>query len=416
MKWVLTVLLTFFSFNVWAEDVDSVQCADTARNEMVSDTEKDIWGVSVAGNVSYLIHAGEYNKELLHSYGTNHYDLRLRWQPRGRHETAYDRAMGHPTILAGLIYEDFARVKIYRNDPSHRARIGYLLSLYGGVQFNIVRKGRWAIGLDLMQGIAYCPHPFDENSNRDNEVIGSTFSIFFGAGVSAKYRFAPRWHASIGLDFKHYSNGTLDRPNLGANTIGPTLALHYDLGNQEGNMKGKGDTKTAPLDKGFRKGFYVDAVAGMGLKSLIDHFTIHQSKDNPLYGFFTTMVAPMYRYHLLHASGIGLDYTYADYIYKVRDYDRLQGRTGYRYSPHILGISARHEVFYRHFSVNVGVGIYLLNHTGHIAKTEESRIYQNVGLRYAFPFTHDRVFIGYNIKAHRFQKVNCVQILLGCRV
>ena len=73
-------------------------------------------------------------------------------------------------------------------------------------------------------------------------------------------------------------------------------------------------------------------------------------------------------------------------------------------------------MFYRHFSVNVGVGIYLLNRTGHIARTEESRIYQNVGLRYALPFTHDRIFIGYNIKAHRFQKVNCVQILLGCRV
>ena len=128
------------------------------------------------------------------------------------------------------------------------------------------------------------------------------------------------------------------------------------------------------------------------------------------------MVAPMYRYHLLHASGIGIDYTYADYVYRIRDFDQMRGLTVHRYSPHILGVSLRHEFFYRHFSVNVGVGTYLLNRTGHTAETDESRIYQNVGLRYSFPFTRDRLFFGYNVKAHRFQKVNCVQILLGYRI
>ena len=160
----------------------------------------------------------------------------------------------------------------------------------------------------------------------------------------------------------------------------------------------------------------MEAVAGLGLKSLIDRFAVYRVKDNPLYGFFTTMVAPMYRYHLLHATGIGIDYTYADYIYRVREYDLMRGLTEYTYSPHIVGLSLRHEVFYRHFSVNVGVGVYLYNHTGHTAETDESRVYQNVGLRYSLPFTRDRLFLGYNVKAHRFQKVNCVQLLMGYRI
>ena len=409
---LIVVLLSLLTLGARADEADSLRCADTVT---IADSERDFWDMSVAGNVSYLLHVGEFNKAILHSYGTNHYDLRLKWRPGARRETAYDRALGHPTMLLGLLYTDFSRVQIYRNDPSQRSKIGYLLSLYGGMQFDLVRKGRWTLGADLLHGAAYCPHPFDENNNRDNEVIGSTLSIFVSGGIFAKYRFSPRLSASVGVDFKHFSNGTLDRPNLGANTIGPTLALHYDFENQEvRELRSEGVRELGSQD--FEKGFYVETVAGLGLKSLIDHYAVYQTKHNPIYGFFTTMVAPMYRYHLLHASGIGLDYSYIDYIYRVRDYDLMRGLTGYRYSPHIVGLSLRHEVFYRHFSLNVGVGTYLWNRTGHTAETDESRIYQNVGLRYSFPFTRDRLFLGYNVKAHRFQKVNCVQILLGYRI
>lgn len=411
---LIAILLSVPILGAQADEVYSLQCADTTKIAASTDSDRDFWGMSAAGNVSHLIHAGEYNKELLHSYGTSHYDLRLKWRPGARHATPFDRALGHPTMLMGLVYTDFSRVKIYRNDPAQRARIDYLLSLYGGMQFDLVRKGRWTLGADLLHGVAYCPHPFNEHSNRDNEIIGSTLSIFVSGGVFAKYRFSPRWSASIGLDFKHFSNGTLDRPNLGANVIGPTLAVHYDFEKQ--NIKEEKNQSSEAPKANFEKKFYVEAVVGLGLKSLIDHFSVYQRKHNPLYGFSTTMLAPMYRYHLLHATGIGLDYTYADYVYKIRKYDQMRGLTGHKYSTHILGLSVRHEVFYRHLSLNVGVGVYLWNRTGHTAETEESRIYQNVGLRYSLPFTRDRLFLGYNIKAHRFQKVNCVQIFLGYRI
>lgn len=413
---LIAVLLSVLSIGTKAEEADSLHCADTVATSPAPVPEKDFWGVSVAGNVSYLIHAGEFNKAILHSYGTSHYDVRVRWQPGKRRETAYDRAWNHPALQFGLLYTDFSQVKIYRDDPAKRSRIGYLLTLYGGLQFEILHKGRWTLGADLLHGAAYCPHPFNETTNRDNEVIGTTLSIFVSGGLFAKYRISPHWSASLGVDFKHFSNGTLDRPNLGANTIGPTLAVHYDLGEKELGSEGVKELGSDGVKEDFDKKIYVDAVVGLGMKALSEHFNVYQSKHNPIYGFFTTMVAPMYRYHLLHASGIGIDYTYADYVYRIRDFDQMRGLTDHRYSPHILGVSLRHEFFYRHFSVNVGVGTYLLNRTGHTAETDESRIYQNVGLRYSFPFTRDRLFLGYNVKAHRFQKVNCVQILLGYRI
>lgn len=230
-------------------------------------------------------------------------------------------------------------------------------------------------------------------------------------GVYARYRMAERWSASINADFKHYSNGTLDRPNLGVNTIGPTIGISYDLKEQPLRHDPE-----EPFAMDFKPRFYVDAVVGLGMKALIDGFNVYHSSHNPIYGFFTTMVAPMYRYHLLHASGIGIDYSYGDYVYHIRDLDEITYRLQEKYSPHILGMSLRHEVFYRHASLNVGLGYYLLKQTGCTAITNESRTYQHVSLRYSLPFTSDRLFAGYNIKAHRFSKVDCVQLMLGYRI
>ena len=79
-------------------------------------------------------------------------------------------------------------------------------------------------------------------------------------------------------------------------------------------------------------------------------------------------------------------------------------------------MSLRHEMFYRHFSINVGLGVYLKKQTGHTSVTNESRAYQHVGLRYSLPFTSDRIYLGYNVKAHKFSKVDCVQLVTGYRL
>lgn len=391
------------------------------------------WSVQLSGNVSHMFHAGPYNKEILHSYGTSFYDARLKWQsgkgsariegaePSGWQPSPYDEAMGFPTLQVGLLCADYSRVQVYRESTPYHSRIGRIWTLFGGLQLDFLRKGPFCVGIDLQHGIGYCEHPFDEATNIDNEVIGSPLSIYIGGGIYAKYCVAPRWSLSLGADFKHFSNGTLDRPNIGANTLGGTLALHYEFGHtsvasaraQQEARRASSAEFNAPNAK---QGFYVDVVVGLGMKALNDHFTIFHTKDNPVYGFFTTMVAPMYRWHLLHATGLGFDYSYADYVFKLRQYDQQRQLSGYTYSPHIMGVSLRHEVFYHCFSLNVGVGVYAKKQTGHTGATNDSRCYQSVGLRYSPPFVRHRFFLGYNVKAHYFSRVDCVQLIVGCRI
>ena len=399
-----------------AEDTLTISPQSSTSN--IQHSNKGHWALQLGFNSSTLHHHDPDVKEICHTYGVNYYDVRFKWRAEMNTTNPYDRAMGRPHVLVGIMYADYSRLKIHRPETGYHSHIEQIITPYAGFQFDVLHVGRFKMSLDVINGIGYCPHPFNDNKNTDQEIIGSQYSIFVGGAAHIGYRISPNWSMSAGLEVRHYSNGTLDRPNLGANTFGGGVTLSYDFVPQPvkysrsdwHEAKSKNDD-LYPL----RKELYLETTAGVALKALIDRFNIYHSSHNPLYGSFTTMVAPMWRYHRLHASGIGLDYTYADYVYKIHEYDKMNDVEQPHYSPHIMGLSARHEVFYKHISLAVGVGYYLHKKTGNSAKEHESMVYQTVGARYSPAFAKERLFIGYNVKAHRFSKVDCVQLVLGYR-
>ncbi len=385
-----------------------------------NDSTKGSWSFQVAANVSHISHGDEEMQKFLHSYTVNYYDLRAKWRASKNTDNPYDVAMGRPYIVGGVMYADYSRLKIRRPESEYNSHVEQIITFYGGMQFDVLHTGRWTVDVDFINGLGYCPHPFNERKNKDQEIIGSQFSFFIGGGAHIGYNISPRWRVSAGVDLRHYSNGTLDRPNIGANTIGGTVAVCYNLERQDDGTRAQKNAGMAERENegsGNRMNeIYVETTAGVALKALKDNFEIYHESHNPLYASFTTMIAPMWRYHRLFASGIGLDYTYANYVYKIRDLDAISENKESKYSPHILGLSLRHEVFYKHVSMAVGVGVYLNKHTGHSAVKHEGKTYQNIGLRYSLPFTNDRLFLGYNIKAHNFSKVDCVHLIAGYRI
>lgn len=392
--------------------------AMTDGNDSIS---KGRWSIQAAANVSHMSHGDEEMQKFLHSYTVNYYDLRLKWRASEHTTDPYDKAMGRPYIMGGLMYADYSRLNIQRPESEKHSAVEQIITLYGGVQYDILHAGRWTVDVDLVNGVGYCPHPYNKRKNRDQEIIGSQFSFFIGGGAHVGYNVSPQWRISAGLDLRHYSNGTLDRPNIGANTVGGTVAVCYNFGGENERIRERGSESERKREDEVTSDdspneIYLEATAGMAMKALKDNFELYHESHNALYGSFTTMVAPMWRYHRLHASGIGLDYTYANYVYKIRNLDAINGDMERKYSPHILGLSLRHEVFYKHMSANAGMGVYLNKHTGHSAAKHEGKTYQTIGLRYNLPFTNDRLFVGYTIKAHNFSKVDCVHLLMGYRI
>lgn len=400
--------------------------ADSAR--MTSLPFDSHVSLELSGNVSYLLPKDEECRAIMHNYATSFYGFQFNYNTSPLDGNRYDAALNYPTLQAGFLLGDYSHISLYRDKPRllYNSRIGHVYTLYGGLTLYVVRHNRWRLGFDLDNGIAFVTHPYNKNNNADNELFGSTYAIYVNMGFLAKYRISPQWTLGAGIDFKHYSNGTLDRPNKGSNTVGLTLSADYSLQPIEDYKKNRGRSEICNRFEPFKRYVYWDLNAGIGVKTLLDdwnnnYFYRHpgdpkyRSEHYPVYSSFVCMLAPMYRYSLTQATGIGLDYTYAKFASRIRDIDKAKGIDKYRYSRHVLGISLRHEIFYHHFSLAVAAGWYAFRRMGYVADTDEGRFYQTAGLRYSFPFSRDAFFLGYNVKAHRFSKADCMQFTVGWR-
>ena len=396
----------------------SAQDADTASVSL-----RDRLSLSGLASVGYMTPVAGLSEELLHSHTTAYYDLRLRYQTRPEDRNAYDALFRYPVIQVGVLVGDLTHIDVYRQRTPYHSTLGMTIAPYFGFQRNLFQHGRWALGYVIQNGLSLNTRPFDETSNADNEYIGAHLSMHFGLALEARYRLTPHWTLSAAFDFKHNSAASMVRPNLGINAFGPTLGVTYDLAPQslEAMTQQPSAQRVADITRQpFRRRFYGEVMAAVIPKSLPDYFNVYRTADCPIYVAYTGMAGVMYRYRPHHASGLALDYTYVPYTDRLRQLDALQhhdvvdGRP-LRYSPHLFGLVLRHDIFYRHVSLNLGLGAFLHRRQGWRAETQESPIYQLIGLRYSLPFTGDRLFLGYTVKAYRFSKVDGMLFNLGVR-
>ena len=380
--------------------------------------------ITAGANVSYLIPMDAQCRAIMHNCGASAYLLSVSFRPDAVGAQAIDIDYGLPTFEVGLQMGDYHHIRLWRKEPAlpYHSRIGRLLTLYGGFRRDLFRNdsGRWRIGYTLENGIGYCTHPYNKHTNADNEIVGSAWNIYIDLGFYTAIKVAPQWEIGFGVDYKHYSNSALDRPNKGANNIGLTARASYLLAPDAPPLHSLKSTEE------FKTRVYVDIAAGLAGKSLLDDWMVnywertpddpkYRSSHFPIYGAFTCMVAPMWRYCRRYASGIGIDYTYAPYADRLQRLDISRGRTNYSYSRHVIGVSLRHEVFWRRISLGMGIGWYAHRKMGYTADVDEKPYYETVGVRYTPPIWNDRLYIGYQVKAH-FTKADCMQLLAGVRL
>lgn len=380
--------------------------------------------ITAGANVSYLIPMDAQCRAIMHNCGASAYSLSLGFRPNTAGAQAIDIDYGLPTFEVGLQMGDYHHIQLWRKEPAlpYHSRIGRLLTLYGGFRRDLFRNdsGRWRIGYTLENGIGYCTNPYNKHTNADNEIVGSAWNIYIDLGFYTAIKVAPQWEIGFGVDYKHYSNSALDRPNKGANNIGLTARASYLLAPDAPPLHSLKSTEE------FKTRVYVDIAAGLAGKSLLDDWMVnywertpddpkYRSSHFPIYGAFTCMVAPMWRYCRRYASGIGIDYTYAPYSDRLQRLDISRGRTNYSYSRHVIGVTLRHEVFWRRISLGMGIGWYAHRKMGYTADVDEKPYYETVGVRYTPPIWNDRLYIGYQVKAH-FTKADCMQLLAGVRL
>lgn len=79
----------------------------------------------------------------------------------------------------------------------------------------------------LAFGLSYVTKRFDLQKNPRNLAIGSHGNIFFRVAYNLHYQVSPQWMLKLGTGFTHYSNGKIEAPNKGINTLTWQLGVRY---------------------------------------------------------------------------------------------------------------------------------------------------------------------------------------------
>ncbi len=119
--------------------------------------------------------------------------------------------------------------------------VGYLLGGLGNVNiFGFSQSIFWFFGVPIIEtdniffkyriggGLAYLSNKFDYQSNYYNVVIGSHFNAHLYFSLICDYKpFELPLYFSGGFTFNHFSNGSIETPNLGLNQITTSFGIKY---------------------------------------------------------------------------------------------------------------------------------------------------------------------------------------------
>ena len=400
----IMVSVSFVSLR--AEDTDSV---------VTDNTPKFIYSVGGSAGINHLINIKMRGEQLVKRGWGGNYSLFMNSQanPLDTALSVYDRVFGYPTLEAGLQLLDYSHTRMHTGHTPYMSRIGYVWAAYIAFRRDVYRNRKWSFGYALENGLSYCSRPYNPNSNLDNDFIGQHLSLYFGFGLHAAYRIAPPVELGLGFEYKHASNGATDRPNKGSNSYGLTLRGRCDL-NRPAHDHGLTYQDRLLLLQRFSRPplepyLYLDIDASVGFRTMYeewllqrDHMSDEERKRDGKLGLHTvwsTGLTPMVRYHQVHASGLGLEYSFAGYLARSPLIERRVGLTSnYRHSKHTLYIFGHHEVFYKQLSLPMSVGTYLFRQHGWAGKYEHWLV-ETIGIRY-YPKFFKPFYIGYNVKAN----------------
>lgn len=396
-KWFTFCLLLFNVCVVNAEDTDSLKR----------------WGLSAGVNPGRVLSFGKYQKKWQKGKDNLSLYLGANYHPLPADSNGFDADYGYPTVSARLKMSFNHGVTMHRDkDPDwgyaeevdYNSHMGNSVALFGTFERPLFRNKHFEAEMDISIGLACSNTIYNKENNIDNELIGSHLLIYFGMGAHVTWMFTQKVGLKAGVDYWHVSNGALDRPNKGANVLGPSIALVYVPSYQQ-RVWGKENRFNPP----FEKKLYLDMTVGVGAKTLYEEFEVTQfqtpkgekdyrTEDFKLYMAYSTQTDLMYRYARRWASGVGLDLFYGTYASRVAEIEEKRGVNA-KHHPWSVGLAVKHQAFYRQWSLAMAVGWYLHREMGSNAAFIEEKYYERIGLRYTFPGSLP-ISIGASVKAH----------------
>ena len=208
---------------------------DIHTDSLPTHLEKSIpghWGYAINGYYGIIPKGDKEIKRIVKTNKTWSVGAQLRHTGLPSDGNPFDEDYNYPTFSLGLTYHHYSGVDFHRDlgnydfgmaEPvDYTSHLGNTITLYGAFDRPLLRHPRrWQFDYSLQFGVGFTDKKYNPNNNVDNEMISSHALIYCGLGLHAVYSITPELGLRSGIEFHHHSNGALDRPNKGSNTIGP---------------------------------------------------------------------------------------------------------------------------------------------------------------------------------------------------
>lgn len=351
------------------------------------------------------------------------------YQTSADEECGYASDYNYPALTFGLLIADFNKVRLRYNPSGLRpinydSRCGTSFVAYASIRRAFFRtRSGWSADYTFGNGVGYNTHIYNRFTNVDNILLGSRLSIYFNVAFALNYRYR-QCELFIGPEFRHLSNGGVIRPNKGINELVIGTGVRYYLQPYDSiplkrlyqPFKEKGLSYNIAYSSGIR------ASQGEWLYDANNYIWKDNNVENVKYGkdgyrmcYYHVLSANlMYRYARRYASGIGLDALYEPYNRDVEIQNPMADRSNL--TKWSFGIAAKHEVYFRRFSMQIALGWYLSRPFNEYSNTaDEYPYYERVGLRYNLPLFKNCISVGYNIYAH-LTKAYGTELVIGVKL
>lgn len=258
-------------------------------------------------------------------------------------------------------------------------------------------------------GLAFNWHPYNQETNPQNKVIGSKVTAYIDADFYLRWRLSNHLDLNTGISLSHYSNGNTSIPNAGLNIIGGRVSLAYYLNRKNDKLIPK--RVIPPFNKHIS---YDLLVYGAWRKQGI------YLDGNPValpdrYGVIGFNFTPLYNLNHWFNAGISLDGVYdsssnlyiEDYVVAYNeshnDLDHVVSPSAIRQMS--LGLSARAEFVMPYFTIDAGIGKNIIN-----AHAELKGWYQTLALK--VDVAHS-VFLNIGYSLYDFKTPNHLMLGVG---
>ncbi|WP_339865183.1 acyloxyacyl hydrolase [uncultured Algoriphagus sp.] len=237
-------------------------------------------------------------------------------------------------------------------------------------------------------GLGFNMNPYDAETNPINGFVGTAINAHVHFGLKASYQFSSTLEGFTSIGTKHYSNGSIKKPNSGINFVPIALGLRVNLDKEKFNPGTKPDFP--PLEK---RGIW-NIAAYTGLKS----YDVGEKT------YFRGGLGVNYLWELSYKyrGGLGIDWFYGAGA-KERYPDENIGFFDVN-SFAIVG-SWEWKLTERLY-MPIALGVYLSR--AHYNQ-EVNGFYERIGVRYRMK---NNVFAGVQIKAHK-AKADFFEFTLG---